>query len=200
MLDYKFEDNKSETTFVLFHGTGGSKEDLIPLAKMIDESANILSFEGDVDEGGMKRFFKRKAPGVFDEDDLIERTHQLKNTLEKIINAKNLNKNHLVGLGYSNGANILGSLLYHYESPFKQIFLHHPMMPYKNKTPLNQKGLKAFIGAGKNDPICPTEETFGVAKALRNQEVIVDIHWHESGHQLTQSELDAAKAYYVKNA
>ncbi|WP_343089476.1 hypothetical protein, partial [Methanocalculus natronophilus] len=85
--------------FVLFHGTGGSKEDLIPLAKMIDEKANILSFEGDVDEGGMKRFFKRKAPGVFDEEDLVQRTHQLKSTLDDIIEVKNLDKHHLIGLG-----------------------------------------------------------------------------------------------------
>lgn len=196
MLDYKFEDNKSSRTLVLFHGTGGTKEDLIPIAKMIDSSANILSFEGDVDEAGMKRFFKRKGPGVFDEADLISRTHNLKASLDQIIDEKGLNKNHLIAMGYSNGANIIGSLLYHYESPFKVIFLHHPMMPYSDKEPCKQEGLDVFIGAGKNDPICSNDQTLGVAKVLRDNGAFVDIHWHDSGHQLTQSELSAAKSFF----
>jgi len=195
-MDYKFEKGTSNHTFVLFHGTGGSKEDLIPLARMIDEEANILSIEGDVEEAGMKRFFKRIKPGVFDEEDLIERTHSLYDTLNALAKEKGLDRDNFIALGYSNGANIIASTIYHYTKPFKAVFLHHPMMPFENMECHAQHDLPVFIGAGNNDPICPSAQTLRLAKTLNNCEAQVDIHWHDSGHELTQSELDAAKKFY----
>ncbi len=55
---HKFIRGKDEVkTLVLFHGTGGNEEDLIPLAGMIDPDASILSLRGNVSENGMNRFF-----------------------------------------------------------------------------------------------------------------------------------------------
>jgi len=55
------------TTFLLLHGTGGTEEDLIPLAYQLDKDAAILSPKGKVLENGITpRFFRRLAEGVFD--------------------------------------------------------------------------------------------------------------------------------------
>ena len=45
---YKYINNQSENTLILFHGTGGSMDDLIPIAKFIDQNANILTVEGHI--------------------------------------------------------------------------------------------------------------------------------------------------------
>ncbi len=51
--------NSDKPTLLLLHGTGGTEQDLLPLAEMIDKEANILSVRGNVLENGMPRFFKR---------------------------------------------------------------------------------------------------------------------------------------------
>lgn len=45
-----------QPVYLLFHGTGGDEQDLIPFARHLNEKASILSFQGDVNEGGMLRF------------------------------------------------------------------------------------------------------------------------------------------------
>ena len=62
---------------LLLHGTGGDENDLIPLGQALDPDAALLSPRGKVLENGAPRFFRRLAEGVFDEQDLIARAHEL---------------------------------------------------------------------------------------------------------------------------
>ena|SRR6188472_782280 len=51
---------KTFTTFLLLHGTGGTEQDLIPLAYELDKSAAIISPRGKVLENGITpRLFHR---------------------------------------------------------------------------------------------------------------------------------------------
>ncbi len=56
-----------KTPILLLHGTGGDENDLLPLGKTVAPGAALLSPRGKVLEGGMPRFFRRLAEGVFDE-------------------------------------------------------------------------------------------------------------------------------------
>lgn len=56
---------------MLLHGTGGDENDLIPLGRDLDPTAALLSPRGPVLENGMRRFFRRLAEGIFDEEDLV---------------------------------------------------------------------------------------------------------------------------------
>src|SRR5690606_18806118 len=94
------------STMLLLHGTGGTEQDLLPLAKLIDESASVLSVRGNVLERGMPRFFKRLAEGVFDEEDLIFRTQELHEFVNKAAQEYDFDRDNVVAIGYSNGANI----------------------------------------------------------------------------------------------
>lgn len=195
-MHYDFIDNAGSRTFLLFHGTGGSKEDLVPLAKHIDPTANIVAFEGDVSERGMRRFFKRKSPGVFDVEDLKKRSKAALKTIETITDKHGLNQTHLIAIGYSNGANLIASTLYVSAGVFEAVFLHHPMIPYESGNMMQGATAKAFIGAGENDPICPKDHTTRVESLLEDCGAKVCLHWHAHGHSLTQGEADAAKKYY----
>ena len=62
---------------LLLHGTGGNEDDLLPLGRHLLSGAAMLSPRGKVLENGMPRFFRRLAEGVFDLDDLRQRTHDL---------------------------------------------------------------------------------------------------------------------------
>src|SRR5699024_10586945 len=139
-------------------GTGGSESDLLPIAQRIDEKASILSVRGNVLENGMPRFFKRLREGVFDEEDLIFRTKELNQFLDDAAKTYDFDRNNVTAVGYSNGANIAASLLFHYQDALKGAILHHPMVPRRGMVLPNLLGKSVFIGAGVNDPICSSEE------------------------------------------
>ncbi|MGG4553992.1 alpha/beta hydrolase [Paenibacillus humicus] len=183
-------------TLVLFHGTGGTERDLLPLAKLVSPNSSVLSVRGNVLENGMPRFFRRLAEGVFDEEDLVFRTKELHDFLDQSAKEYEFDRGNLVAIGYSNGANIAGSLLFHYEHAFKGAILHHPMVPLRGIQLPNLAGVPVFIGAGTNDPICSPGETEELEKLLSGAGADVTVHWENFGHQLTSSEVNAAAAWF----
>jgi phospholipase/carboxylesterase len=185
-------------TLVLFHGTGGTERDLLPLAKQLSPESSVLSIRGNVLENGMPRFFRRLAEGVFDEADLIFRTKEVRDFLDKAAIEHEFDRGNLVAEGYSNGANIAGSLLFHYKQAFKGAILHHPMVPLRGIILPDLSGTPIFIGAGSNDPICTPQETEELQELLSGAGASVEVHWERFGHQLTSSEAAAAAAWFQK--
>jgi phospholipase/carboxylesterase len=181
---------------VLFHGTGGTEQDLLPLAKKISPTSSVLGLRGNVSENGMPRFFKRLAEGVFDIEDLIMRTKEVNEFLDQTAEQYKFDRGNLVALGYSNGANIAASLLFHYEDAFKGAILHHPMVPRRGIELPNLAGTPVFIAAGTNDPICPPQESIDLEKLLSTAGASVTLHWENFGHQLTSHEVDAAASWF----
>lgn len=184
-------------TLLLLHGTGGNEFDLQPLAERIDPEANVLSVRGNVLENGMPRFFRRLAEGVFDEEDLIFRTKELNDFLDEAAERYEFNRNEIIAIGYSNGANIAASLLFHHQDALKGAILHHPMVPRKGVELPDLSGKSVFIAAGTNDPICPSQESIELQTLLENAGANVTLHWENHGHQLTMGEIQAAREWYM---
>ncbi|MBB4824525.1 phospholipase/carboxylesterase [Sporosarcina luteola] len=191
--------NPKHPTLLLLHGTGGTEQDLLPLGRMIDEEAALLSVRGNVLENGMPRFFKRLAEGVFDEEDLIYRTKELNTFLNDAAEEHGFDRSNIVAVGYSNGANIAASLLFHYADSLKGAVLHHPMVPRRSIDLPDLTGVPVFITAGKNDPICPAQETMDLESLLKGAGAETEVHWEMNGHSLTHTEVAAAAHWYHKN-
>ena len=181
---------------LLFHGTGGDENDLLSIANEIDEKASVISFRGDVDENGSLRFFKRKPNGQFDYEDLVMRTEKLDLLIKELSVELGFDCNNLVAIGYSNGANIIGSLLFAKEICLKGAILMHPMVARTDVKPKNLSGRKILITAGINDPICPVGESRAVNDILKAAKAEVNIQWFDDGHRLTLKEVDVAKKWY----
>ncbi|WP_010098369.1 alpha/beta hydrolase [Ornithinibacillus scapharcae] len=188
--------NPNKPTLLLLHGTGGTEQDLLPLAEIIDKEANILSVRGNVLENGMPRFFKRLAEGVFDEEDLIFRTKELNDFLDESAEKYDFDRKNIVAVGYSNGANIAASLMFHYQDALRGASLHHPMVPRRGIELPNLENKHVFISAGTNDPICPSQESEELHSLLEGAGATVEIHWENRGHQLTISEVRAAADWF----
>ncbi|WP_099352619.1 alpha/beta hydrolase [Fredinandcohnia onubensis] len=191
--------DKTKPTLLLLHGTGGTESDLLPLAPHIDEEASVLSVRGNVSENGMPRFFRRLAEGVFDMEDLIFRTKELNEFLDEAATTYSFDRNNIVAIGYSNGANIAGSLLFHYKDALKGAILHHPMVPRRGIELPDLTGTPVFMAAGKNDPICPAQETIDLQDLLEKANADVEVHWENNGHMLTGTEVAAAAKWYKKH-
>lgn len=197
-MKHIFEKGRREEapTLVLFHGTGGTERDLLPLAKRISPDSSVLSLRGNVLENGMPRFFRRLAEGVFDEEDLVFRTQEVNEFLDQAAAQYGFDRSRLVAVGYSNGANIAGSLLFHYRNALQGAILHHPMVPRRGIELPDLSGIPIFIGAGTNDPICSARETEELEGLLSGAGAAVTVHWERYGHQLTPMEADAAAAWF----
>ena len=192
---YRFEAGPGDRTLLLLHGTGADENDLIPLGRAVEPTAKLLSPRGRVLENGMPRFFRRFAEGVLDIEDMQERTHELAGFVAAARTEHELDTSNVVGLGYSNGANIGASLLMLHPQILSGAVLLRPMFPYEPDESPDLAGLPVFIASGRNDPLIPVEEPERLAEMLRGFGAEVDLRWSDGGHPLGSDEVDAAAGW-----
>ena len=183
------------TTLLMLHGTGGDENDLVPLGRMLRPTANILSPRGNVLENGMPRFFRRLAEGVFDMEDLACRTDELASFIEGAAAKYGFDPDKLVAIGFSNGANIAASVLLRKPGTLRSAILLSAMVPFEPEAKIDLSGTRAFLGAGRVDPIVPASNVERLAAILRDAGADVTLHWQSGGHTITNDELAAAQKW-----
>jgi phospholipase/carboxylesterase len=171
----------------VFHGTGGTENQFVPLVRELVPGAAIVAPRGDVSEHGALRFFRRTGEGRYDMADLAKRTAAMAAFVEA--QAAIAKPSEVIGLGYSNGANILASVIFARPSLFDRAVLMHPLIPWDPEpAPVRAKVL---ITAGERDPICPPEATRRLEAWFAAQGAAVTTHWHPGGHEIGRSEIAA---------
>lgn len=180
-------------TLLVLHGTGGDENDLVPLAHRLAPEAAILSPRGKVLENGMPRFFRRLAEGVFDEADLIERTHELAQFVQDAAERYAFDPERVVAVGYSNGANIAASLMLLEPGVLAGGVLFRAMPPLTPPSPPDLSPVRAFIAAGRLDPYSRRAEE--LARLLEQHGARVDLRWLDAGHELTPADVELAQEW-----
>lgn len=184
---------EGEPVVFAFHGTGGNENQFFDLAEALFPNATIVAPRGDVSEGGALRFFRRKAEGVYDMDDLLKRTAAMIDFVKAHAEAAAASR--IVGLGYSNGANILASAMLTKGDLFESALLMHPLIPWTPEPNADLAGRKIWITAGRHDPICPPEKTEAFIGYLKDQKAVVEAGWHDGGHEIRENELELARKF-----
>ena len=190
---HEFVPGTSSRTLLLLHGTGGNERDLIALGRELDPNAALLSPRGKVLENGMPRFFRRLAEGVFDLEDLKYRANELADFVTAAAQHYEFATDQLVGVGYSNGANIAASILLLRPEVMHRAILFRAMVPLIPDTLPGLSSARVWIGAGDQDPIVPASETKGLVELLRRAGADVTIRFFHAGHGLTNSDLETAR-------
>ena len=189
---HEFVPGNSSRTLLLLHGTGGNEHDLIPLGRELDPNASLLSPRGKILENGMPRFFRRLAEGVFDFEDLKTRTNELADFVAEAARHYKLDADHIVAVGYSNGANIAASMLLLRPEILHAAILFRAMVPFVPEKLPELSSVRVWIGAGDQDPIIPASETQRLVELLRRAGAEVTIRFFNAGHGLTNSEVETA--------
>jgi predicted esterase len=182
-------------TLLLLHGTGGNERDLLPLASELLPTAAILSPRGKVLEQGMPRFFRRLAEGVFDLEDLRARTAELGEFVTAAAAGYRFDAARVIAVGFSNGANIAGSLLLLRPAVLQRAVLFRAMVPLVPDPLPALPNTPVLISNGRADPIVPQSESERLAALLRESGADVTLAWQNAGHQLVREDLDRAREW-----
>ncbi|MGF6232728.1 phospholipase/carboxylesterase [Inquilinus ginsengisoli] len=175
---------------LLLHGTGGDEADLLPLGRAVAPGSALLSPRGKVLEGGMPRFFRRLREGVFDEEDVQARAHELADFVAEARAAYGLPAP--VALGFSNGANIATAMLQLRPEALAGAILLRAMVPLADPPAAELRGKPVLLLSGQLDPIVPADNAARLAGLLREAGAVVRHRVLPSGHGLSQADVTAA--------
>lgn len=185
----------SPMTLLALHGTGGDERDLLPLAAAVAPGASVLSPRGRVSEGGMARFFRRHAEGVFDEDSIRTEAAALAGFVTAATGRHALAGQPLVALGYSNGANMAAALLLLYPGLLAGAVLLRGMLPLQPDPSPDLMGVPVVLLAGERDPVIPAARVEALAAELGRCGAVAELAWQPAGHGLTRTDVVAAAAW-----
>ncbi|HEU6443320.1 MAG TPA: alpha/beta hydrolase [Microvirga sp.] len=172
---------------LLLHGTGGDENDLISPGRMVSPGSALLSPRGKILENGMPRFFRRLTEGVFDEEDVRLRTHELADFIAEAREAYGLEAP--VALGFSNGANIAAAILMLRPEALAGAALLRAMVPLQDAPKTDLTGKRVLMVSGLMDPIIPTENSARLAATLSSAGAEVRHETLPTGHGLSQTDL-----------
>jgi phospholipase/carboxylesterase len=191
---HRFEKGaSSEAPLLLLHGTGGDENDLMDLGRALSPDRSLLSPRGQVLENGMPRFFRRLAEGVFDEADVIKRTHELADFIVAATNLHNLKMP--VAVGFSNGANIAAAMLFLRPEVLSGAVLLRAMVPLKSPPEVDLGGKPVMLISGAADPIIPASNAKQLATMLKAAHANLQHEILPTGHNLTQNDVALARTW-----
>ncbi|WP_026617520.1 alpha/beta hydrolase [Ensifer aridi] len=176
-----------------FHGTGGDEYQFAELARQILPDAGLISPRGDVSEFGALRFFRRTSEGFYDMEDLARRTDKMVDFIAA--QKAGYPGRAIYGFGYSNGANILASVLFRQPQLFDRAALLHPLIPWIPPDVQQLKDRRILITAGQRDPICPLPLTERLVDYFAAQRARVEACYHSGGHEIRPEELHALHTF-----
>jgi phospholipase/carboxylesterase len=178
---------------LLLHGTGGDETDLLGLGERVSPGAALLSPRGQVLEGGMPRFFRRLAEGVFDEADVRRRAADLATFVVEARDAYGISAP--VGIGFSNGANIAAAVLLLHPGVLAGAALLRAMVPLAEAPPAKLAGTPVLILSGARDPVVPAENAARLAAIYAEAGAEVRHETLPAGHGLTQDDISRVKIW-----
>lgn len=185
--------DRNAAPLLLLHGTGGDENDLLDLGRMVASNAALLSPRGKVSEGGMPRFFRRLAEGVFDEEDVKRRANELADFIGEAREAYDLPAP--IALGFSNGANIAAATLLLRPEALAGAVLIRAMVPLSHPPAADLAGKPVLILSGSMDPMVPPANAERLAAQLREGGAQVQHMTLPAGHGLSQADINLARTF-----
>ena len=187
---------KTNKAILLLHGTGGTEHDLIDLGRLIGPRYNLLAPKGKVSEDGKARFFRRKAIGIFDVEDLKHMAIQLTDFIRKAKMAFGLEE--IIAVGYSNGANMATGIIFQEPDLLAGAILLRPMVPYEPE-PMDLSSMKILMISGMLDNTMNNEEPERLEQIFKINKAQATIKHLSVSHGLTTDDIRISKEWIKNN-
>lgn len=181
-------DPSKARTLLLLHGSGADEHDLLPLGKLLDPGANLLSPRGLVRVDGANRFFLRNDDGSFVEEDIVKNSAELAEFLWVASGEYGFDANNVYAVGFSNGANAAGALLLLQPDSVQGIVAFGTTKSFE-RTPFKKvpdlTGKRVWIGNGVQDLYSPPERTDAMVQEFESLGAKVSLRMQPGGHTIS---------------
>lgn len=185
---------------LLLHGTGGNELTLLRFGRRLAPRASLLSPRGKVVVDGARRFFRRLAPDVLDEEDVRRRAEELADFIEAARVHYRLSAP--IAVGYSNGADMATSLLLlRTETLAGAILCRAAQLTLSEFQPPDLRGKPVLLLSGADDPdptILPERFTQLVA-SLGRYGASVKTDTVSAGHEISRADVRLGRKWIESN-
>ncbi len=184
---------------LLLHGTGGNEHDLLRVGRMLSPTGAILSPRGDVNEAGALRFFARLGEGTFDPAEVMRRTLALADFVQTATRHYGIDPARLTAVGFSNGANIAGTMMLLRPDVLRAAILFRPMVVLDHPAVHESLvGRRVLLTHGTTDPLVPRDHPDRLASLFRAGGADVQLQMIPASHALTPQDIAVAESWLAR--
>jgi phospholipase/carboxylesterase len=135
----------------LLHGSGVDETTLVPLARQIAPRAVLAAVRGRIPQEDGFRWFTRITPTRFDQDSIRSEAAAFAEFVAKVAKRQNLDLSRSTFLGYSNGANLVSSVMLLHPGMIERAALLRAMPVLDSVPPADLSKARVLIIAGSAD-------------------------------------------------
>ncbi|WP_190238015.1 MULTISPECIES: VOC family protein [unclassified Rhizobium] len=184
------------SVFVLLHGSGGNETTLMPLLNKAAPRATLLGVRGRATEEGFPRWYKRITPFSFDQNDIKTEAEAFAAFIEGAVKSYGLDPQKVVYVGYSNGANLLNSLLYLHPNLVHKAVLLRSMPVLSDFPHADLKGTDLLVISGKTDAY--GKYASELEERLKSSGATVDSDVIPGGHDLGDADVPIIQKWLLQ--
>ena len=190
--------NSRECLFLL-HGSGVDEATLVPLARRIAPAAVLIAARGRIPQEDGFRWFERITPTRFEQTSILAETAAFAAFASEAASRHELDLTRATFLGYSNGANLVSSLMLLHPGIVRRAALLRPMPVLDQLPAVDLAGTRMLIIAGAAD------ETYGpfapaLVTLLNRHGSEIDARIIPSGHEIGDPDAAIVRQWLARSA
>jgi phospholipase/carboxylesterase len=176
-------ENASGECLFLLHGSGVDETTMVPIARQITPDATLVAVRGRIRQEDGFRWFERITPTRFEQASIRAETSAFAAFASEAAKRHRLDLTRATFLGYSNGANLVSSLMLLNPGLVRKAALLRAMPVLDDAPSTDLEGTRALVIAGAAD------ETYGsfapaLVTLLAKRGAKVDARIVASGHDI----------------
>lgn len=187
-------------SLLLLHGVGGDENNMAQIGQLIDPDASRISPKGKVTVDGYARYFTRRADASFDPSEVTNETDDLAHFIDAARQQHDILADQLVAVGYSNGANMIASLMAKHPGLIKKAILFRGMLPIAFSEHPDLHDVHILLVNGEADPIMDKDRVEQLNVFLTEHGATVNLHWTATGHQLASEDIKIAGQWLASHS
>ncbi|RWO94639.1 MAG: alpha/beta hydrolase [Mesorhizobium sp.] len=190
---YRPVDSSGECLFLL-HGSGVDETTLVALARQISPRAVLVAVRGHIAQEDGFRWFARVTPTRFEQESIRTEADAFAGFVTEAAKRHGLDLSRTIFLGYSNGANLVSSVMLLHSGLIERAALLRPMPVLDDVPPADLSKARVLIIAGAADltyaPFAPA-----LVALLESHGAEVEARTIASGHEIGDRDAEIVRQW-----
>lgn len=189
----------SGDTLVLLHGSGVDETTMAPLAAEIAPDALRIAVRGRIPQEDGWRWFGRITPTSFEQASIRSEAVAFVEFIGELARIHDLDLTRTVFLGYSNGANVISSVMLLHPGVIRRAALLRAMPVLDDVPSADLSGMQLLVIAGRRD-VTYSPFTPALVALLRTHGAAVDVRTVDAGHEFGTADVALVREWLVRMA